>query len=136
MLQFAYFSNAKHPKLKGLTIILTASMMLVRASDRSPKQSSKPTTTSTSTSTSHTNSTQRKVAVVLSSFSGAGTAHNHCSSSTTQKRTALGPGAIAELRSRKPDCSYGVLIGLALRAAQSVNYGDRLPVVEIYRFIA
>ena len=36
---------------------------------------------------------------------------------------------------RKPDCSYAVLIGIAMRAAQSAGHGPRLPVIEIYRFI-
>ena len=38
-------------------------------------------------------------------------------------------------RCRKPECSYAVLIGIAMRAAQSAGYGPRLPVIEIYRFI-
>jgi hypothetical protein len=38
-------------------------------------------------------------------------------------------------RCRKPECSYAVLIGIAMHAAQSAGYGPRLPVIEIYRFI-
>ena len=39
------------------------------------------------------------------------------------------------LRDRKPDCSYAVLIGIAMRAARAANCGERLPVIDIYRFI-
>ena len=47
----------------------------------------------------------------------------------------MSPSAVAESRSKKPDCSYAVLIGIAMRAAQAANYGHQLPVIEIYRFI-
>lgn len=47
----------------------------------------------------------------------------------------MSPSAVAESRGKKPDCSYAVLIGVAMRAAQAANYGHQLPVIEIYRFI-
>ena len=47
----------------------------------------------------------------------------------------MSPDDVAKLRCNKPECSYAVLIGLAMRAAQATNHGQRLPVIEIYRFI-
>ena len=47
----------------------------------------------------------------------------------------MSPDAVAKSRCNKPECSYAVLIGIAMRAAQAANYGHRLPVIEIYRFI-
>lgn len=58
------------------------------------------------------------------------------SRSVEQCHTAdMSPDAVAKSRCNKPECSYAVLIGIAMRAAQAASYGHRLPVIEIYRFI-
>ena len=91
--------------------------------------------------TAHTPPSPRKVAVLLSPFGwgGAGTvgsaAHRLSRSAEYGHVLDMSPSAVAESRNRKPECSYAVLIGIAMRAAQAANYGHRLPVIEIYRFI-
>lgn len=82
----------------------------------------------------------RRVAVLLnaSPYRWGGRATNCPRARTTGSESALditSPCALAESRSKKPECSYAVLIGIAMRAAQAANHGDRLPVIEIYRFI-
>lgn len=49
--------------------------------------------------------------------------------------TAFPRTSYDSVRDRKPDCSYAVLIGIAMRAARAANCGERLPVIDIYRFI-
>ena len=36
---------------------------------------------------------------------------------------------------RKPECSYAVLIGVAMRSARAAGHSQRLPVIEIYHYI-
>ena len=80
-------------------------------------------------------------AVLLSPFGYGGLAttensrSSYCSSESHHLVLDMSPSAVAESRSKKPECSYAVLIGIAMRAAQAANYGHRLPVMEIYRFI-
>ena len=111
-------------------------------STQTPLQNKEASTMTTRTA--HTPPSQRKVTVLLSPFGWGGT-ESACSVAAhgTTPRSAesrhvlydMTPSAVAESRSRKPECSYAVLIGIAMRAAQAANYGQRLPVIEIYRFI-
>jgi len=59
------------------------------------------------------------------------------SSGTSDRNVLAAPLSTSydTLRDRKPDCSYAVLIGIAMRAARAANFGERLPVIDIYRFI-
>lgn len=84
----------------------------------------------------------RRVAVLLTSPYRWGGGATNCPSSYRARTAAsesvldiMSPCALAESRSKKPECSYAVLIGIALRAARAANHGDRLPVIEIYRFV-
>ena len=53
-----------------------------------------------------------------------------------QRESSSGPGHESECsRGIAQQKAYAVLIGIAMRAAQAANYGHRLPVMEIYRFI-
>ena len=53
-----------------------------------------------------------------------------------QSQVCYGPNFVHESVSiSKPECSYAVLIGIAIRAAEAANNGCQLPVLKIYYFI-
>ena len=131
-----------------LKVILCGSVVLKLTSNMSSIQETSDYTTTVqnkdaSATTRRTNTSptatlsQRRVAVLLSPFNWKGgraihpSSHGQCAECVFD----VSPSAVAESRSRKPECSYAVLIGIAMRAAQAANFGNRLPVIDIYRFI-